>query len=437
MAKKSFDSVLQYLRRVALTGHGDDAHLLERFARRGDEAAFERLVLLHGPMVLGLCRRLLRHEQDAEDAFQATFLTLARKAGSIRNEESVPSWLYKVAFRVACRTRGRDVTNRMSALANAGTRGVGDVSELRGVLDEAIAGLPEAYRRPIVLCYLESKTVEEAAHLLGCPRGTVATRLVRAREQLRRRLTRRGWRLSAGALATALTDKALAAPLPMGLAASTMAYISGKSANAGALAAKVVALSDGVLRMMLLNKLKMAAGIVLAMVLAGMGVGLVVRETWAEGQAQQGHPADEQKGLVQDTIGRKEAGPKSVEALKKAEPTLNDLSTALGMHWWQFIMPKNIAAIEIGITDGGNRFTLIKRWELRKFLVPGPLKVSYQEEGHDEYKLVLITKGASTQIAKNKKPSEVSVSWDQGQWRGTCFELLKFASSEALVIKME
>src|SRR5215831_13092912 len=93
MPKKSLDSVLQYLRRVALTGHGDDAHLVESFARDADEAAFQRLVLLHGPMVLGLCRRLLRHEQDSEDAFQATFLTLARKARTISNREALASWL--------------------------------------------------------------------------------------------------------------------------------------------------------------------------------------------------------------------------------------------------------------------------------------------------------------------------------------------------------
>src|ERR1700680_379925 len=105
MSKKSLESVLQYLRRVALNGHGgaSDARLLERFARQGDEAAFERLVLLHGPMVLGPCQRLLRHEQDAEDAFQATFVPLARKAGTICNKEALGSWLYKVAYRVACR----------------------------------------------------------------------------------------------------------------------------------------------------------------------------------------------------------------------------------------------------------------------------------------------------------------------------------------------
>ena len=110
MAKNALDSVLHYLRRMALTG--SDARLLERFAREGDEAAFERLVVLHGPMVFGLCRRLLHHEQDAEDAFQATFLTLAKKARSISNKESLPSWLYKVAYRVACQALAVETPNQ-------------------------------------------------------------------------------------------------------------------------------------------------------------------------------------------------------------------------------------------------------------------------------------------------------------------------------------
>src|SRR2546430_826439 len=148
MSKKSLDSVLQYLRRVALTGHGDDAHLLERFARNGDEAAFERLVMLHGPMVLGLCQRLLRHEQDAEDAFQATFLTLARKAGTIGKKESIASWLYKVAYRVACRARAKvPILTSHSAIMDE--RPAPDVEadviwrDLRPVLDQEIARLPE------------------------------------------------------------------------------------------------------------------------------------------------------------------------------------------------------------------------------------------------------------------------------------------------------
>src|ERR1700747_2046616 len=104
MAKNALDSVLYYLRRMALTG--SDARLLERFAREGDEAAFERLVILHGPMVFGLCRRLLRHEQDAEDAFQATFLTLAKKAASISRRDVLGGWLYRVAWRIALAARG-------------------------------------------------------------------------------------------------------------------------------------------------------------------------------------------------------------------------------------------------------------------------------------------------------------------------------------------
>ena len=159
MAKKSLESVLQYLRRIALTGYGDDAHLLECFARRGDKAAFERLVALHGPMVLGLCRRLLRHEQDAEDVFQATFLTLARKAGTIGKKESLASWLYKVAHRVASRAGSgvHELTNHMAILDRPGGHGDADVlgRELRGVLDEEMVGLAERYRRAILLvCFL-------------------------------------------------------------------------------------------------------------------------------------------------------------------------------------------------------------------------------------------------------------------------------------------
>jgi RNA polymerase sigma factor (sigma-70 family) len=291
MPKNSLDSVLRYLRRVALTGHGDDARLLEKFARDRDEAAFEKLVLLHGPMILGLCRRLLRHDQDAEDAFQATFLTLARKANTIGKRESLASWLYKVAYRVACRARGRveEVTNRMAVLDQAGGHGDADVlgRELRGVLDEEMAGLQESYRRALLLCCFQGKSLEEAGRLLACPKATVATWLARGKEQLRRRLNRRGWALSTGVLATVLSDKALAVPLPPGLATATLACVFGKSANTGALAAKVFALSDGVLRMMWLNKMKLAAGVVLAVLVAGTGAGLVLRQTWAGGGEEQ------------------------------------------------------------------------------------------------------------------------------------------------------
>jgi RNA polymerase sigma factor (sigma-70 family) len=296
--------------------------LLDRFAHHGDEVAFERLVMLHGPMVLALCRRLLRHEQDAEDAFQGTFLTMARKASTIGNKEALASWLYKVAYRVACRaSRGAPhQTNRMAILDVTTAKCESDAlsHDLRGVLDTEIAGLPESYRRPIVLCYLQGKTNEEAARLLGCPRSTVATRLARAKELLRRRLTRRGCTLSVATLTTALTDKTLAAPLPPALVASTLAYVSGKSANTGALAAKVIALSDGVLHMMWLNKMKMAVGVVLAVVVTGAGIGLVVSETWAGGG--EGRVAGEPAGRAQKSAAKADAqeGTKAeIEGLKK------------------------------------------------------------------------------------------------------------------------
>jgi RNA polymerase sigma factor (sigma-70 family) len=313
MAKKSLDSLLQCLRRVALTG--DDAHLLERFARQGDESAFARLVLLHGPMVFGLCQRVLRHEQDAEDVFQATFLTLARKAGTIGKKESLACWLYKVAYRVACRSRSRELTNRAALLSRVAVKDEGHA--WRGVLDEEIAGLAERYRQPIVLCYLQGKTIAEAARLLHCPAGTVASRLARAREQLRRRLTRRGWALPAGALTTVPIGKALAVPLPAGLVTSTLACVSGKSANTGALAAKVFALSDGVLRMMWLNKMKMAAGAVLAVILAATGVGLVVRQTWAEG-------GEAKQGAKQAVLQAQKSAPKA-EAQEGTRPAVESL----------------------------------------------------------------------------------------------------------------
>jgi RNA polymerase sigma factor (sigma-70 family) len=278
MARNSLDTVLRYLRRMALTG--DAAHLLEQYASHGDEAAFERLVSLNGPMVLGLCRRLLRHEQDAEDAFQATFLTLARKAATISKKESVSSWLYKVAYRVACQARPRQLTNRMTVLDRVGAKTDRDVGDLRRGLDEEIAGLTETYRLPVVLCYLQGKTVDEAARLLGCPTGTVSSRLARAKEQLRHGLTRRGWTLSMAAVTATLSDKALAATLPAGLVRSTIACV----ANAGGLPARVMALSQGALHMLWVDKLKMAAGVVLAIVLAGTGTGLVVRQTWARGE---------------------------------------------------------------------------------------------------------------------------------------------------------
>src|SRR5438874_9327652 len=194
-----------------------DGQLLYRFANRSDQNAFAVLVHRHGPMVLGVCRRILQHDQDTEDAFQAAFVILARKAATISKQDSVASWLYKVAYRIALRARAdksRRRAQEQQAPARFAENGLSDViqQELRQVLDEEVQRLPEKYRAPILLCYLQGQTNEEAAALLRCPTGTVKIRLLRGREILRKRLVRRGVALSVVALlGHALVDMARAA----------------------------------------------------------------------------------------------------------------------------------------------------------------------------------------------------------------------------------
>jgi RNA polymerase sigma factor (sigma-70 family) len=296
MPKKPLGLLLRYVQHTAGSadaGEVGDAELLRRFARTRDETVFEVLVWRHGPMVLGLCQRLLRQEQDAEDAFQATFLALARKAGSIGKRHALASWLYTVAYRVACRAR------RKAPVTCLGTAALAELPapdaepdlmlrDLRAVLDGEVARLPERYRRPMVLCYFEGKTQEEAARLLGCPKGTVAARLSRARERLRPRLVRRGLALSSAALAGMLADETLAAAVPAHLAhaaiGSALTYSAGKAA--GLCSANAVALTEGVLRMMWYSKIKMVSAFLVAAILVGTGIGLGVRYGWAGTQGE-------------------------------------------------------------------------------------------------------------------------------------------------------
>jgi RNA polymerase sigma factor (sigma-70 family) len=316
---------LRYLRQAACkapAGEVPDEELLRRFACRGDEAAFELLVWRHGPMVWGLCRRLLRHEEDAEDAFQAVFLTLARKARSIVRQSAVASWLYKVAYRAALAARRRAlVYSHGAALTEIEAPATEDdlvQADLRSALDREVNALPERYRRVIVLCYFEGKTYSEAARLLGCPKGTVAARLSRARERLGRRLKPRGWALTTGALGTILAEQATAA-VPMHLARLTVSAalaFTSKVASVGVVSAKVVALTEGVLRMLWLSKAKMMVSGVLAVLLAGTGVGLVVRHSWAGNGPERGPAAQIQSPVSQIS----HAGPVVASNAKDAKP---------------------------------------------------------------------------------------------------------------------
>ncbi|QJW93653.1 sigma-70 family RNA polymerase sigma factor [Frigoriglobus tundricola] len=198
-----------------LTRPEADRALVERFAHRSDQAAFAELVRRHGPMVLGVCRRAARDPHLAEDAFQATFIVLARKAGAIRNPDGLASWLFGVARRVALTARRRHRPAELGPPFSRSRNEPGDRDELLGVLDEELAKLPDRYRAPLLACYLDGRTRDEAARHLGWSLGTFRRRLDAARVLLRARMTARGATLAAGMFAVALAPPAFAVPTPL------------------------------------------------------------------------------------------------------------------------------------------------------------------------------------------------------------------------------
>jgi RNA polymerase sigma factor (sigma-70 family) len=281
-----------------------DGHLLARFAAARDEAAFAALVRRHGPMVLGVCRRLLRDAHEAEDAFQATFLVLVHKARSIGRPESLGPWLHGVAYRTAARARQaarRRAREREAAAMPDGDPAVEAVwGELRGLLDEELGRLAQKYRAPLVLHYLEGKSTEEVARQLGCPKGTVLSRLARGRDRLRDRLVRRGATLSVWTLVLVLAEKAAPAAVPAVVAEGAVkaaALTAAGQAAAGAIPATVTALTEGVLRSMFLSKLKALAVVVLALSLAVAGSVVWARQVLADRPAagREEAPKDDEK----------------------------------------------------------------------------------------------------------------------------------------------
>jgi RNA polymerase sigma factor (sigma-70 family) len=279
MAGEPLHAVIRQLRRAAARqgiGGLTDAELLERFVGRRDEGAFELLVWRHGALVLDTCRRVLGHAHDAEDAFQATFLALVRQAASLGRRATVAGWLYRVAHRIALRLRARAATRArregQHAPPPAAPEGTEPRSELRAILDEELNRLPEHYRAAVVLCYLEGRTTEEAARQLGCPRGTILSRLAQARARLRARLSHRGLALAAPAVVTALSGPASAA-VPAALVDGTVKAALAFAAD-GALAPEVAALTRGGIQAMLLTRLKIAA--VLLLVAGALGAGTVL-----------------------------------------------------------------------------------------------------------------------------------------------------------------
>ncbi len=299
MAKQSLNGVLQHLRKVAAvqTYHGlSDRELLERFVGTHDEAAFTVLIERHGPMVLGVCRRALPNFHDAEDACQATFLVLARKAGSVRKKTSLSSWLHGVACRVAAKltrdhARRKSREHRVNAPAPKDPAAEVTWREVQTILDEELEQLPERYRAPVILCYLECMTREDAAKQLGLSPGCLHGRLERGRDLLRERLTKRGLTLSAVMSAAALGESvAQAALAPTFVVSSTKAALllaAGQPLTESVVATNVLALTQEVLKTMFLTKLKLGTAAVLC---AGLFVALIGGSFTSLGIAQEAKP---------------------------------------------------------------------------------------------------------------------------------------------------
>lgn len=277
-------TVLQFLRRLIAVRDADgtsDGKLVTRFARHRDETAFAELLRRHGPMVLGVCRRVLGDSADADDAFQATFLVLVRKAGTLSAPQSIANWLHGVAHRTALKSRAAAAKRQQrerEAADMPGTKPDDAIvwSDLKPVLDEEIQRLPARYRAAFVLCHLEGKSNQEAARQLGCSEGTIGSRLSRARERLRARLTKRGVTLSTAALVAVVTERTASAAVPSVLAAPILKAaltIAAGGAATGIVPPQVTTLMEGVLRAMFMTKVKIAAGVVLALGLLG-GAGL-------------------------------------------------------------------------------------------------------------------------------------------------------------------
>ncbi len=287
MSAATLEPLLRYLRRLGPASQlpdDSDALLLARFARSRDEEAFTLLVRRHGPLVWGVCTRLLS-TADAEDAFQATFLILVRKASHLRRPEQLGPWLYGVARRVALKIRTTSARRREQTLAEAAMADTLSSEavwrDLRPVLDEEVGRLPEKYRTPFVLCHLQGLTNEEAARRLGCPTGTVLSRLSRARERLRWRLSRRGVEVGSAALAAALGSGPGDAAVPAVLLTSTIR--TGLALAGGtAVATTAWTLAEGVLHAMYLTKVKLILLGLVALGILGSGAGLLAHRIQAQ-----------------------------------------------------------------------------------------------------------------------------------------------------------
>jgi RNA polymerase sigma factor (sigma-70 family) len=309
---------LQALFEVGSLGGLSDGQLLDRFVQRREEEVFEAIVRRHGPMVWGVCRRVLRDHHDAEDAFQTTFVVLARKAASVMIREKLGNWLYGVAYQTAMKARAMRSKRRWrEGQVSDMPKPMAVPNDLRDDLAEALdwelSRLPEKYRIPIVLCELQGMSQKEAANQLGWPIGTVSSRLSRARSMLAKRLTRRGLSLSVGSLAVLLAQESASASMPTQLIISTARaaslFTTGGVMSAGVVSAGVAALTREVMKMMLLSKLKIGVLMLLvASAVAASGTGLAFQaQAVKQGQKEElERLIDEKRQELQQLIDRQQ-----------------------------------------------------------------------------------------------------------------------------------
>jgi len=389
MPVRPLTGVLQCLRRTVLAADGPtDGELLERYRSRRDDTAFEMLLRRHAPMVWGVCRRVLGDVHDAEDAFQATFLVLVRKARSVRPAQMAGNWLHGVAYRTAMNAKANR-SKRKSRETQTCCReraAAEDDRSLERLVDQEVECLPPKYRSVLVLCDLEGKTRKQAARQLGCPEGTVAGRLARARVLLAKRLSRHGFALSGGALAVELVRSTASAGVPVRLvgAAIQSATAFALGTSAAGIPANVITLTKGVLKAMLLDKLKLAF-VFVAVLLAGVAgtmTGLLPALTVAAAEPDDPVPQPDVPPLAADGKSQADRDP-ALQGLWSLERVLRDGKTIT-------IKPGTVTLVvthRYMIVKGDDDLGLAYKVNTRK--TPKHIDLTLLEPGHEKGTKVL------------------------------------------------
>jgi RNA polymerase sigma factor (sigma-70 family) len=411
MPTSQISEVIQHLRKTVLLLDEPgltDGQLLGRFIEHRDEAAFAALVQRHGPMVWGVCRRILHNHHDAEDAFQATFLVLVSKAASVLPRELVPNWLYGVAHQTALKARATAAKRR------ARVRQVTEMAEpaieqdlwddLQPLLDQELSRLPDKFRAAIVLCDLEGKTRKEAARQLGCPEGTVASRLATARALLAKRLARHGLAVSGGALAAVVAQQAASAGVPISVMISTIkavTLVAAGQAGAGVISAHVAALTEGMVKTMLLMKLKAAGAVLLILGMVALGGGLFTRPT--EAAQQEGVKATKSKA-DQPKVASSPQAVRSVEQPKLDGLPAKEILERMVKAYTNCKSYRDSGLVKtLFVENGGNR--TVEKPFTTAFVRPDRFRFEYRETtGDRQMRFIIWSNGKKVQTWWDVQP---------------------------------